>query len=70
MLTVPNYGRNQSFHAYVDKKNRIILEPYAEIPARELWIHKNKKQLNSVEKGLNQSVQGKVKIFRQFFKTS
>ncbi len=57
-----------SFHAYVDKKNRIILEPYAEIPARELWIHKNKKQLNSVKKGLKQSAQGKVKSLGSFSK--
>ncbi len=57
-----------NFRAYVDKKSRIILEPYAEIPACELWLHKNKKQLNLVKKGLKQSAQGKVKSLGNFSK--
>lgn len=56
------------FRAYVDKNHRIILEPYAQIPARELWLHKNKKQFAKVKKGLKQSAQGKTKSLGSFSK--
>lgn len=57
-----------SFHAYIDKKNRIILEPFAEIPARELWLHKNQVAFNSVKKGLEQSAAKKTKSLGSFSK--
>ncbi|MBM5781959.1 MAG: hypothetical protein FJ368_00880 [Pelagibacterales bacterium] len=57
-----------SFRAYVDKKHRIILEPFVEIPAQELWVHKNKKALVSVKKGLEQSAKGKTKSLGSFAK--
>ncbi len=41
--------------------DRIILEPMAEIPARELWLHKNRKAYESVQKGLDQAEKGKIK---------
>jgi hypothetical protein len=50
-----------SFKAYLDKKQRIILEPFAEIPAKELWLYKNSKALSSVKKGLKQPAKGKTK---------
>jgi hypothetical protein len=57
-----------SFHAYLDKKHRIILEPFAEIPAQELWLHKNKAGLKSVKKGLQQSALKKTKSLGKFSK--
>lgn len=43
-----------SFHVSIDG-DRIILEPYAEIPAREKWLFENKSALASVKRGLAQS---------------
>lgn len=40
--------------------DKIILEPLAEIPARELWLYKNKEALEAVETGLKQIKEGKV----------
>lgn len=57
-----------SFRAYVDSKHRVILEPFAEIPANELWLHKNKTALSSVKKGLEQSAKGKTKSLGKFAK--
>lgn len=57
-----------SFRAYIDNEHRIVLEPYVEVPAREAWLHKNSKQLNSVKKGLKESAQGKTKSLGSFSK--
>lgn len=58
-----------SFQATLDAEGRIILEPYAEIPAREKWLFENKSALTAVREGLEQSAQGKVRTrgsFAQF----
>ena len=31
-----------SFAIHIDKHHRIILEPFAEIPAKEKWLYQNK----------------------------
>jgi len=49
-----------SFHATVDSKGRIILEPFAEIPAREKWLFENKDALNAVREGLTQAAEGRT----------
>lgn len=49
-----------SFHVSLDKAGRILLEPYAEIPAKEAWLFKNPTALASVQRGLTQSAKGKV----------
>jgi hypothetical protein len=56
-----------SFHVSVDG-DRIILEPYAEIPAREKWLFENKAALASVQRGLAQSAAGKTKSRGSFKK--
>ena len=38
-----------SFRAYTEG-DKIILEPMAEIPARELWLYKNPQALKDVQK--------------------
>lgn len=48
-----------SFKAYT-KGDKIILEPMAEIPERELWLYKNPEALNAVKEGLQQSKEGRV----------
>lgn len=49
-----------SFQISSDRDGRIILEPYVEIPAREQWLLKNKSALRQVQKGLQDSAEGKV----------
>lgn len=43
------------------ENDRIILVPLIEIPEREAWIYKNKKALASLEKGLYDAAEGKVR---------
>lgn len=50
-----------SFHATIDERGRIILEPYTEIPASEKWLFDNKPALAAVKKGLSQAAAGRVK---------
>jgi len=50
-----------SFRATTDARGRIILEPYAEIPAGEKWLFDNKPALMSVRRGLGQAAAGRVK---------
>ncbi len=40
-----------SFKAYTEH-GKIILEPMAEIPAHELWLHQNPETLKTVQEGL------------------
>jgi len=57
-----------SFHVSIDKKQRIILEPYTEIPARESWLLNNKQALASVLLGIEQAGKGQVKSLGSFSK--
>ena len=43
------------------ENDRIILVPLIPIPERETWIYKNKKALASLEKGLCDAAEGKVR---------
>jgi hypothetical protein len=42
-----------SVKAYT-RDHKIILEPLVEIPAKEVWLYKNKRALKKVQKGLSQ----------------
>jgi hypothetical protein len=55
---LPEYSVS-SFLARVEGDN-IVLEPMAEIPARELWLHSHEKALSDVQEGLKQSKEGRV----------
>lgn len=57
-----------SFRVSVDAGGRIILEPFAEVPAREKWLFDNKAALASVQRGLAQSAAGKTKSRGSFKK--
>lgn len=50
-----------SFAVTVDDAGRIVLEPFAEVPARELWLHSNATALHQVEKGIAQATVGALK---------
>jgi hypothetical protein len=56
-----------SFRAYTEG-DKIILEPMAEIPARELWLYKNPQAMKEVQEGLQQSKEGKVRKRGSFSK--
>lgn len=43
-----------------DKHNRIILEPYTEIPVREKWVYENKKVHNKLKRGIKDAGEGKA----------
>jgi hypothetical protein len=57
-----------SFQATVDGSGRILLEPFAEIPAREKWLFENKAALEAVRLGLDQSAAGKTRSRGSFAK--
>lgn len=48
-----------SYKAYKEG-DKIILEPMAEVPAREAWLYNNPKALASVLEGLKQVEEGRV----------
>lgn len=58
-----------SFYAYVEG-NRIILEPYTEIPADEAWLFapENKQILEQVKEGLKQKGTIKRGSFSKYLK--
>ena len=56
-----------SFRVSLDG-DRIILEPYAEVPARETWLFENREALASVKRGLTESALGKTKSRGSFAK--
>lgn len=49
------------FRVHVDDQQRIVLEPYVEIPAREKWLFDNPNALAKVKSGLEDSVAGRVR---------
>lgn len=49
-----------SFVISIDKHHRIILEPYSEIPAREMWVYENKKVHNKLKRGIKDAAEGKI----------
>jgi hypothetical protein len=57
-----------SYRIHQEKDGRLILEPYAEVPAREAWLYKNKKALESVKQGLRDAKAGKVHDLGDFTK--
>lgn len=48
-----------SYRAYQEGE-KIILEPMAEVPAREAWLYRNPQALASVLEGLKQAEEGNV----------
>src|SRR5260370_33605553 len=63
---LPNY-EVCSFRAYIEG-DKIILEPMAEIPARELWLHKNPKALKTVQEGLKKKGKHYLGSFAKYIK--
>ena len=49
-----------SFRAHRTEEGNIVLEPFAEIPAREKWLFDNAEALSSVRAGLADAAEGKT----------
>ncbi|HSA06970.1 MAG TPA: hypothetical protein P5556_07300 [Candidatus Gastranaerophilales bacterium] len=56
------------YHVIEESDGKIILFPEVAIPASEAWLYKNKKALEAVKKGLEDSASGKVKKRGSFAK--
>ena len=57
-----------SFAISKDKSNRIILEPYTEIPAREKWVYENKEVYEKLKRGIKDAAEGRLTSLCDFTK--
>ena len=60
-----------SFETFVNNEGDILLCPLANIPSRELWVHKNPEVMKRLQKGFQAAKEGKVtrvKDLDKFFK--
>jgi hypothetical protein len=55
-----------SYIVRADADGRLVLEPYAEIPARERWLFENKAARGQVLRGLADSAAGRVRSLGSF----
>lgn len=55
-----------SYHITVREDRSIVLEPYVEIPASEMWIYENPKVLESIKRGVEQSKKGRTRKLGDF----
>ena len=67
-ITLGKIAEGVSSYTVIREKDRIILEPNIEIPAKEKWLFDNKKALRQVKKGLEDSASGNVKSRGNFAK--
>lgn len=66
-ITLGSLARDVSSYAVrVDAEGRVLLEPYAEIPARERWLFSNKAARNRVLRGLEDAAAGRVRSLGSF----
>jgi len=55
-----------SYSVSADAEGRLVLEPYAELPARERWLFENKAARGRVLRGLADSAAGRVRSLGSF----
>ena len=48
------------YHMYYNSAGQILLDPQVTIPASELWLFENRDALNSVDRGMLESLSGKT----------
>ena len=49
-----------SFRAHLEAGGKIVLEPFVEIPAREIWLHRNPKAMEKVKRGIADAEAGRL----------
>lgn len=55
-----------SYRAHQDADGRLILEPYVEIPMRELWLHQTPDALHKLQQGIKQAEAGELTSLGDF----
>lgn len=50
----------EDYEAYEAPDGRVTLIPMVTVPASEAWLHRNESAMESVQRGLKQSAQGKT----------
>jgi len=55
-----------SFRVRVGSGGKIILEPFAEVPAQERWLFQNPEALEQVRQGLADANAGRVRSIGSF----
>ena len=61
------------YHVYINSFGQIVLDPQVTIPASELWLFENKETLDSVDKGMAESLNGQATkrgSFRKYVKNA
>lgn len=59
-----------SYKVTIGPHGRIVLEPFAEIPARERWLFENPEALRRVRKGLDDAAAGRLTSLGSFARRS
>lgn len=55
-----------TFRVYYNSDGQIVLDPQVTIPASEAWVFQNKDFINSLDKSMNQSREGRTKNLGSF----
>lgn len=67
-ITLGHLADGVSSYSITQDEDRLILEPQAEVPAREKWLFENPEALASLKRGLADSAAGRVKYLGDFSK--
>ncbi len=61
-IVLPNVlvQEDMIYHMYYNSAGQILLDPQVTIPASELWLFENRDALNSVDRGMLESLSGKA----------
>lgn len=55
-----------SFAVHKDSEGRLLLEPYAEVPARERWLFANQEAAKRVARGIEDASAGRIRALGSF----
>lgn len=57
-----------SFTVYLEKPDKIVLEPQVSVPASEAWLFKNRAALESLRRGFEDAAAGRTRSLGSFAK--
>lgn len=68
-ITLGHLADGVSSYAIIPaEEGRLILEPHVNVPAREMWLYKNKIALAQVKQGMKELAEGKLVDLGDFTK--